>query len=167
MLNVMRVLTWVAFIGLMVEAGAILLSFCVTCFNPEAAHNLYNGLDMYDVRQGNFGDYLVSVLLLAAVPAIKALMCYLLIKILTKVNLTSPFTLEIARAIERVSYMLIGTWFVSVLRVAHGYWLAHITDAPPSVDLLSGYLFVAGLVFVISQIFKRGVEMQSENELTV
>jgi hypothetical protein len=29
------------------------------------------------------------------------------------------------------------------------------------------FLFVAGLVFIVSQIFKRGVEMQSENELTV
>ncbi|MBN2635649.1 MAG: DUF2975 domain-containing protein [Prolixibacteraceae bacterium] len=29
------------------------------------------------------------------------------------------------------------------------------------------FLFMAGLVFVISQIFKRGVEIQSENDLTV
>jgi hypothetical protein len=29
------------------------------------------------------------------------------------------------------------------------------------------FLFMAGLVFIISPIFKRGVELQSENELTV
>jgi hypothetical protein len=28
-------------------------------------------------------------------------------------------------------------------------------------------LFLAGVVFVIAQIFKKGVEIQSENELTI
>lgn len=29
------------------------------------------------------------------------------------------------------------------------------------------YFFMAGIVYIISQIFKRGVELQEENELTV
>jgi hypothetical protein len=29
------------------------------------------------------------------------------------------------------------------------------------------FVFMAGLIFVISQIFRRGVEIQSENDLTV
>jgi hypothetical protein len=29
------------------------------------------------------------------------------------------------------------------------------------------FLFLAGIVFVIAQIFKRGIEIQTENELTV
>jgi len=39
-------------------------------------------------------------------------------------------------------------------------------EAPESIEA-GEILFMAGLVFVIAQIFKRGVEMQAENELTV
>jgi len=35
-------------------------------------------------------------------------------------------------------------------------------------ELISGEIhLLAGVIFVISQIFKKGVEIQSENELTV
>ncbi len=31
----------------------------------------------------------------------------------------------------------------------------------------SEFLFMAGIIFIIALIFKRGVEIQSENELTI
>jgi hypothetical protein len=37
----------------------------------------------------------------------------------------------------------------------------------PTHDMGDEYLFIAGMIYIISQIFKRGIEIQEENNLTV
>jgi hypothetical protein len=53
-LAVMYVLAWLAFVGLIVEAGAILISFGVSIANPVAAKDLYKKMNLYGLRQYNF-----------------------------------------------------------------------------------------------------------------
>ncbi len=43
--------------GLVAEAGAILISFVVSYTNPEAAKDLFRGIDLYNLRQFNFWYY--------------------------------------------------------------------------------------------------------------
>ncbi|HET8809684.1 MAG TPA: DUF2975 domain-containing protein, partial [Flavobacteriaceae bacterium] len=46
-LSVMEVLTWIAFIGLCIKAGALLFTFIMSLFwNPLAAGDLHLGLDL-------------------------------------------------------------------------------------------------------------------------
>jgi hypothetical protein len=40
-LAVMQIMAWVAAVGYAIEAGAILISYGVSCVNPEGAKNLY------------------------------------------------------------------------------------------------------------------------------
>ena len=115
-LNVMNVLAWIAFIGLLIESGAILFTY---------------------------------------------------IKIFSKIKLMNPFKMEIALTIEKISYVLFGIWIVSILSSVNSKWMLKWTGEYFGNGILNEYLFMAGLVFIISQIFKRGVELQSENELTV
>ena len=42
-LTVMPILAWVAFVGYLLEAGAVLVSYGVSVVNPEVATNLYRG----------------------------------------------------------------------------------------------------------------------------
>lgn len=166
-LTVMNVLAWVAFIGLMIKAGAILISYGVSCVNPEAAINLYREQNLYSLRQFSFWHYTSTVSFMITLSGMKAIILYLVIKILSKVNLVNPFTTEVAQKLEMISYVLLGIWIVSVLNNAHNHWLLKRTGEPQG-DMASGeFLFMAGLVFIISQVFKRGVEIQSENDLTV
>jgi hypothetical protein len=166
-LTVMQILAWVAFIGYMVEAGAILVSYGVTILNPDGAKNLYRGLNLNDLRVFNFWDYTHSVSFLVALSAMKSYVWYLVIK--TKIKLANPFTIEVTRILERISYVLFGIWLVGMLSNAHNGWLLKRTgelfESWNSGEFV--FIFMAGLVFIISQIFKRGVEIQSENELTV
>ena len=90
LLIVLQFLAWLAFIGFMVEAGAIMTSYFVSCVNPEAAKNLYKGLDLYHLRQFNFWLYSGSVFLLVGLPVMKASVSFLLIKTLTNINLKNP-----------------------------------------------------------------------------
>jgi hypothetical protein len=163
----MHILAWVAFIGLTIKAGSILISYGVSCVNHTAARNLYNGLDLGNLREFNFWYYTMSVSFIFAFSAMKAFVAYLVIKILSKVNLMNPFTVEVALILEKISYVLAGTSLIALLNNAQASWLMKRTEIF-QVELASGeFIFMAGLVFIISQVFKRGVEIQSENDLTV
>ena len=166
-LTVMRILAWVAFVGFMIEAGAILVSYAISCVNPEAARNLYKGINLYTLRQFNFWHYTLSVSFLVALSGMKSFVFFLAIKTLAKVNMMNPFKIEVAVIIQRIGYVLLGTWFVAMLKNAHTYWLLKQTGELHGDWVATEFVFMAGLVFIISQVFKRGVEIQSENELTV
>jgi hypothetical protein len=166
-LTVMHILAWVAFIGFEIEAGAIIISYGVSWFNPESAKNLYKGLNLYNLSQFNFWYYTLSVSFMVALAIMKAQVAYLVIKTLSKVNLMNPFKIEVAILLEKISYLLMGLWCVAMLNNAHNSWLLKLTGALQADWVRGEFIFMAGLVFVISQVFKRGVEIQSENELTV
>lgn len=163
----MNVLSWVVFVGLLIKAGAILLSYSVSLFNPEAAANLYKGLDLSSLRRDNLWPYLTVVSWMVALLGMKAYTAFVVTKILSKISLTNPFTMEIAQLIEKVSYLIAATWLVAFLSISNTGWLHRNgidwradSDAPE-------FLFLAGIIFIISQVFKRGIEIQTDSELTI
>jgi Protein of unknown function (DUF2975) len=166
-LTVMRIVAWVAFIGLLIQAGALIISYAVSGFNPDAAKNLYQGLNLFKLRQFNFYYYTMSVSFIVGLTVMKAYIAGLVIKILSKVNLTNPFTADVANRLESMSHLLLGTWVVSMLHDVHNKWLSKRIGSFDGDWNAGEFIFIAGIVFVIAQIFKRGVELQSENELTV
>ena len=97
----------------------------------------------------------------------KAFVFFLAIKILSKVKLVNPFKIEVARILESIVYVLLGTWFIAMLTNAHTSWLLKKTGELHGDWVATEFIFMAGLVFIISQVFKRGVEIQSENDLTI
>lgn len=166
-LRVMPILAWVAFIGYLIEAGAILFSYGVSWLKPEAAGNLYRGLDLFELREFDFWYYTQSVSLFASLAILKAWVSFLVIKTLSKFNLSNPFTMEVAVRLEQVSYMAFGTWVVTMVSNAHTGWLMKLTGQVHGTWHSGEFIFMVALVFIVSQVFKRGVEIQSENELTV
>ncbi|NEM98096.1 DUF2975 domain-containing protein [Pontibacter burrus] len=166
-LTIMHVLAWIVFIGLLIKTGAILFTFIFSYFKPTVAQDLYRGLDLYDLRQASFYNYSLHYSFIVALSAMKAYIAYLVIQTLSKVNLQNPFTAEVAGRVAAISYVLLGSWIVLQLSSAHSKWLAKSTGELLSSGNGGEYLFIAGLVFIIAQIFKRGVEIQSEQELTV
>jgi hypothetical protein len=166
-LTVMHILAWIAFVGYLIESGAILLSFGVSTVNPEASKNLYKGLDLYSLREFNFWHYTLTISFMVAISLMKSYVCYLVITTLSKMSVTNPFKMEVARTLEKISHVLFGTWLVGMLSSGHSAWLMKLTGELYGSWVSAEFIFMAGLVFIISQVFKRGVEIQSENELTV
>jgi hypothetical protein len=106
-----------------------------------------------------------------ALAVLKAYLFYLVVKIFQKLNLVKPFDIEIAKLIEKISYEVVSIAIVSVIarqytkRLIHrGYEVSHVekywNDA-------AAFLMMAAILFVISQVFKKGIELQNENDLTV
>ena len=166
-LMAMQILAWIALIGFIIEAGAILVSFGVSCVNPEGAKNLYKGMDLYNLRQLHFSYYASLVSFLVALLLMKAYVFFLVTKILSKITLANPFKMDVAQTLEKISYALFEIWIVGMLSSAYTDWLQKRTEQLFDSGATDNFLFMAGLVFIISQVFKRGVEIQSENELTV
>ncbi len=89
-LQIVTILAWLAIIAFMIEAGAILISYMVSCAHPEAAKNLYNGLNLYNLRQSDFWIYTRSVYFLVVALMIKCSVCYLIIHTISKTDLKNP-----------------------------------------------------------------------------
>src|SRR4051812_6913283 len=107
----------------MVEAGAVLVSYSISCINPDGAKNVYKGLNLYNLRQSEFWHYTLSVSFMIALSCMKAFVSFLAIKILSKVNLENSFKIEVARILEKMSYVLLTAWIIAMLNNAHTGWL--------------------------------------------
>ncbi len=166
-LKVMNVLAWIAFIGMCIEAGAILVSYGVSYINPAASKKLYKGLSLYPLRETDFVYYSISVFFLAALSILKAYILFLVIKALTKVNMTNPFSTAITRILENISYTLIVIWMFAIVNNMNNRIIWNKFSVLQPDWSAQEYIFIAGIVFIFSQVFKRGLEIQSEHELTV
>jgi len=166
-LKVMPVLAWLVCMGFVAVAGAVLISFAVSWVHSEAAKNLYMGLDLYGLRQYNAGLYVVAVAFQVALPLMKAWVAYLLVRTLSTFKLQNPFTPETVKYLEKISYFLFATWVVAMLSNIYTSLLKSATGTLYGNWISGEFIFMVALVFVLAQVFKRGVEIQSENELTV
>lgn len=166
-IRIMHVIAWVVFIGLLIKAGAILFVYVMSLIKPEVSSDLYQGLDMSALRQYDLWHYSLIVSFIVALPLMKAQAMFYFITILGKVDLQFPFKMELVRLLEKLSQLLLGIWLVGILDSMYTKWLRKFIDEVPASWNGSEFIFIAGIVFVISQIYKRGVEIQTENDLTV
>lgn len=166
-LTVMHVLAWIAFVGLMIEAGAKISYYGVSLLNQETTKKLYMGLDLYDLMKFSFGYYTLTAAFLIAISCLKAHIAYQVVKLLSKINLANPFTPEVATLMENISYTTFATWLVAMVYNGLAEGILRIAGNNQTQQISGEFIFMAGVVFVISQIFRRGIEIQTENELTV
>ena len=75
--------------------------------------------------------------------------------------------MEVAKKLEKIAYTLLLVWVAILLYNGQLKWLSKDVTGLQEMNLSTDFIFYAGLVFIVSQIFKKGVEIQTENELTV
>ncbi len=174
-LNILYVISWVIFIGVCVEAGGFIVNAFVTLvFKPLNAQYFWQEIDLSGLYKHDPGYFFVETLLMSIVAVMRALLFYLIVKILhdKKLNLAKPFNREMGRFIFNVSYLALGLGLFSFWGVKYTEWLVTLGVNMPDVHYLrlggaDVWLFMGVTLYVIAQIFKRGIEMQEENDLTV
>ncbi|WP_394759564.1 DUF2975 domain-containing protein [Flavobacterium sp.] len=175
MLKVLHILSWIIFIGLCIEAGGILFNtFFALTINPNGAKNFWEEIDLSNLYDFDKGYFFTEALLMSIVAILKAILFYLIVKILLdkKLNLKQPFNTEMKRFIFNMSYLALGIGLFSNWGVQNTKWLVEKGIKMPDIQYLKFggadvWLFMGIILLVIAQIFKRGVEIQSENELTI
>jgi hypothetical protein len=166
LLKVMHFIAWLVFIGLCIKTGAILISYLVSIQNPDAAKNLYAGLDLSEYYNFSFVQYSFIVAYKIILFAVEAFIAFLVINLLKKLNINQPFNTNVQRLMKHISY---GVFYLWILAIVHNTHLQFIgIKYHFKMELFSSdFIFLAGIIFIFAQIVKRGIEIQNENELTI
>lgn len=172
LLKVIHVLAWVAALGLCVKAGAILVSYGVSLYvNEVAAKNLYLGLDLSALKEKGPFEYGFMVWSIVFIIAAQALLFFTVIQIFQKINMAQPFHLTIRKLIERMAWVCLLTGILSKQAMGFAeHYVAKGSSLPELVRHVGHgdiFLFFAGILYFISLVYAKGIELQQENELTV
>jgi hypothetical protein len=171
-LKTMNIIFWVIFLGLCIVTGSLLYSFLVSVFsNPSAAKNLYLGLDLSQLMAFNMANYYTMVLMIIVVAGLKALLFYFIIKIPLKMRIEQPFSIPIQKLMLNVSYVAFLVGICLVIADKYAGWLIekgiNLIKIEKYVYGGSAFLFLGAVIFFVAHLFKKGIELQTENELTV
>ena len=167
-LHTMNVIFWIIFIGLCIKTGSILYSYIVSmAINPIAAQNLNSGLNLSQLYNYDIAHYHLVVWMLIVLTGLKAFIGYWVVKIFLEMKIEKPFSEGVQKIISRISQIALWAGLLAVVAQAYTDWLMKKDVAIP-IDWASGEtLFFAGVIYIIAQVFSKGIELQSENELTV
>ncbi len=174
-LKILYVLAWIIFIGLCVQAGGFIFNtFFKMVLKPAEAKYFWQEVDLSGLYEYDHGHFFAEALVMIIVAVMKAWMFYLIIVILhdKKLNMGYPFRKEVGRFIFNITYITFVIGLFSWRGVEYTKWLAGKGVIMPAIqDMGFGgadvWLFMSATLFVIAHIFKRGIDIQTENELTV
>ena len=174
-LKILYLLSWLIFIGVCIEAGGSIFSaFYTLVINSINARTFWAGNDLSGLYVYGRGYFFTETLLISIASIMKACIFYLTIKILhdKKLDMSQPFSSEVRLFIIKVSGLTFGIGLFTWCGVKYTEWLVKKGVSMPDTQHLhlggaDVWLFMGVILFVIAQIFKRGIEIQTENELTV
>lgn len=167
----LKVMAWIVFIGLCIQAGTLLFNFVYSAFRPIAAANLYDGLNLSSLLASDPGHYWAIASLVVGVLLAKAFVFYLVIAALTEVDANRPFSQPVAIRISQIGYNALGA---ALLGYIAAHYCRHLQKRGLDLDSVGQFwddskalLLMAAVVFVIARIFQKGLALQNENDLTV
>lgn len=167
-LRVVEVIAWILFIGLCIKTGAIIISFFLSlAINSQAAISLYMGMNLTELLLFSKTHYVVLVSLVIILSGLKAYLFYWVLKILSKINVNSPFSKSIGEIIMKMSAIALQIGITAVITNGYAIWIMKKGIRFSYEAGETEFLFLAGILFVIAVIFKKGIELQQENELTI
>ena len=101
----------------------------------------------------------------------KSYLFYLVIRLLSKLNLSKPFNSFVSVQITQISYY---TFSIGILSYVARQTAKNLQHHGYVIDNLNGFwadsqafILMAAVIYVIATIFKKGVELQNESNLTV
>ncbi len=162
LLKVMRFLAWLVFIGLLIKAGAIIMSFGVSMNNSEAAKNLYRGMDLSRYENYSFINYTAIVFYYILLYLLQAYIALFATKLLSSTNLEKLYSTTVLGLVQKISYTIFGVLVIAILHNLHVAILEKYAGIAPEY-ITSEYIFLAGMVFVLVIIFKRSLDIQLAN----
>jgi hypothetical protein len=175
-LKVLEILSWIIFIGLCVEAGGIIVNTFISLFiNPDGVENFWKGKEyLSSLYQYDYGYFMVVAIIMCIVAILKAIMFYLIIKLFLNKNLDfyNPFSLELKQFISKLSYLALGIGLFSISGDKYSEFVSKQGLQAVNLQLLNlegadVWLFMAVILFIISYVVKKGIDIQTENDLTI
>jgi hypothetical protein len=162
---------WLIFVGLSIEAGGLIVNFFFSLYNPEFVQNLYQKLDLTDIYNDSklafFGIY--SFILIISI--LKAVLFYIVIRLMHKMDLLKPFNHFVSRQILLMGYFTVSIGLLSYMASQIVKSFIHYGYNTDSLNQFwvdsQAFIVMGAVVYIIATIFKKGVDLQNENDLTI
>ena len=167
-IDVISTLIFLAMCGL---TGYLLILLSYMLLDAEGAKDWMVGKDMSQLFSLSKIHFWILFSLTLFISAFKAFAFYFTIKIFSTLNLVKPFSQEISILISRISYLIIAVGILGIIAFRYSENLEfngfELNELQALWDDNYAYLLMGSIIFVIAQVFKKGLELQAENDLTV
>ena len=167
----LHIVAWILFVGLCIEAGGLIVNLIFSLYKPEFIQNLYQKLDLIEIYNRSKGAFYGIYSFILFISLLKACLFYVVIELLWKLNLAKPFNSFVSKKITQISYF---TFSIGILSYIARQTVINLQHNGYVIDNLNGFwgdsqafILMAAVIYVIATIFKKGVEIQNENDLTV
>jgi hypothetical protein len=169
--TVLKIVSWVIFVGLCIEAGGLIVNFIFSLYKPEFVQNLYQKLDLSEMYERSKWAFFSMYSIILVISILKAVLFYVVIRLVSKINLTKPFNSFVSRQIYIMSYYTFSIGILSYIARETANNLQHRGYVIDNLNQFwadsQAFILMAAVIYVIATIFSRGVEIQNENDLTV
>lgn len=168
---VLSIVAWIIFVGLCIEAGGLIVNFIFSLYKPEFVQNLYQKLDLSEMYHLSRWAFFSMYSFILVISILKAYLFYIVIRLIHKLDLSKPFNNYVSEQITQISYFTLSIGLLSYIARETAKNLLH---RGYEIDQLNqfwvdsqAFILMAAVVYVIATIFKKGLEIQNENDLTV
>ena len=165
------VVAWLIFVGLSIEAGGLLVNFFFSICRPEFVQHLYQKLDLSEMYSNSKLVFFSVYSFILIISILKAILFYVVIRLMHKMDLSKPFNTFVAKQILLMSYITLSIGLFSYIgrelikNIEHyGFVTNNLSNF--WVDS-QAFILMGAVIYIIAVIFKKGIEIQTENELTI
>lgn len=175
MYHILHILAWVIFAGLCIEAGGLVVNVIMREFvSVTTVRKLWMLIDLSNIYASDKNIYfqILSAIILVAV--LKAVLFYKIVKLFSTRNLdlVQPFNIIVAKFLKNLAVFSIVIGLICI--VAAKFTESAIAGgvALPSNEVLrfvggDVWVFMGIILLVVEIMFKRGIDIQEENDLTI
>ncbi len=165
------ILAWLIFVGLSIEAGGLIVNFFFSLFKPEIVPNLYQKLNLTEMYKNSWPVFFGIYSFILIISILKSILFYAVIHLMHKMDLSKPFCPFVSKQISLISYLTLSIGFSSYIARHTVNKLNHYESVPSSINQFwvdsQAFIIMGAVVYIIAVIFKKGVYIQNENDLTV
>ena len=167
----LKIISWLIFVGLGIEAGGLIVNFIFSVYKPEIVENLYQKLDLSDMYERSKWAFFSMYSFILFISILKAVLFYIVIRLVSKMDLSKPFNEFVSKQISQISYYTLSVGLLSYFASQSAKNLQHHGYVTDNLDQFwadsQAFILMAAVIYVIATIFKKGIELQNENDLTV
>ncbi len=165
------ILAWVIFVGLSIEAGGLIVNFFFSLYKPELVQNLYQKLDMMPILNESKWAFFSLYGFVLSIALLKAILFYILIVLMHKMDLQKPFNTFVSKQIAKVSFFTLSIGILGYIARKITSSLNYYGFSTNHLDQFwadsQAFILMGAVIYIIATIFKKGVDIQNENDLTV
>lgn len=167
----LNVVAWIIFVGLCIEAGGLVVNFIYSIIKPDFVQNLYQKLDLTELYHQSQLAFFVIYAMILKVAFLKAYLFYNVVMLIKKMDLTKPFNCFVSSKISKISYY---TFSIGILSYIAGKSVKYMQQKGFAIEDLStffsdsqAFVLMSAVIYIIAIIFQKGIEIQTENDLTI